>query len=181
MCVGNRTRALRGADEVAAALGVGTIYVRGRTAFGYFAALTVLLGGVLSLLFSLAYPGSRAVALIALVVAGLGAVAIAAATALRRDWAPHVALGVLVLGSAAVAYLVLTAPVASPGWALDPRTHVPVATAFPGYARVLSPPFNIAGALSPGFGAISSAYLYMPKRKVLAAGRVRAPSLAHAS
>nr|MDQ6918783.1 hypothetical protein [Candidatus Dormibacteraeota bacterium] len=155
---------LIGAYYVAAYLGMGTVYLLGRTAFGYFAAVTVLLGGLLSLLFSIAYPGSRTVAVTALVVAGLGAIAIAAATSLRREWAPHIALGVLALGSAAVAYLVLTAPLASPGWALDPRTHVPVATAFPGYARVLSPPFNIAGALSLVFGAIFSAYIYMPKR-----------------
>jgi len=133
---------------------------------------------VLSLLFSLAYPGSRSVALVAFAVALLGAVAIAAATAVRREWAPQIALGVLVAGSLAVAYLVLTAPVAAPGWALDARTHVPVAAAFPGYARVLSPPFNIAGALSLVFGAVFSAYVYMPKRKLLTAAAVRQPVLA---
>jgi hypothetical protein len=169
---------LIGAYYVAAYLGMGTIYLLAKTAFGYFAAVTVLLGGALSLLFSLAYPGSRAVALTALVVALVGAAAIAAATALRREWAPQIALAVLVVGSLAAAYLVFSAPVAPPGWALDARTHVPVATAFPGYARVLSPPFNIAGALSLVFGAVFSAYVYMPKRKLLAAGAVRVPVLA---
>jgi hypothetical protein len=169
---------LIGAYYVAAWLGMGTIYLLAKTAFGYFAGVTVLLGGVLSLLFSLAYPGSRSVALLAFGVAFFGAVAIVAATALRREWAPHIALGVLVAGSLAAAYLVLVAPLTAPGWALDPRTHVPVALAFPGYARVLSPPFNIAGALSLVFGAAFSAYVYMPKRKVLAAGAARAPVLA---
>jgi len=169
---------LTGAYYVAAYLGMGTIYLLAKTAFGYFAAVTVLLGGVLSLLFSSVYPGSRTVALAALVVAVVGGAAIAAATALRREWAPHIALGILVAGSLAVAYLVLTAALAAPGWALDPRTHVPVATGFPGYARVLSPPFNIAGALSLVFGALFSAYVYMPKRKLLSAGAVRTPVLA---
>jgi hypothetical protein len=173
-----RTWYLIGAYYVAAYLGMGTIYLLAKTAFGYFAAVTVLLGGVLSLLFSLAYPGSRTVAMVAFTVALLGAAAIVAATALRREWTPHIALGVLVAGSLAVAYLVLTAPIAPPGWALDPRTHVPVATAFPGYARILSPPFNIAGALSLVFGAVFSAYVYMPKRKVMSATAVRIPVLA---
>ncbi len=169
---------LVGAYYVAAYLGMGTIYLLSKTAFGYFAAFTVLLGGVLSLLFSLAYPGSRTVAMVAFAIAVAGAAAIVAATALRREWAAHIAFGVLIAGSLAVAYLVLVAPLAAPGWALDPRTQVPVANAFPGYARVLSPPFNIAGALSLVFGAAFSAYVYMPKRKLLAAGAVRVPVLA---
>src|SRR6185312_15269396 len=43
----------------------------------------------------------------------------------------------------------------------------PVGTAFPGYVRVLTGPFNIAGALCLVFGAIYSAYIYMPKRRVV--------------
>ncbi|TMD07854.1 MAG: hypothetical protein E6J02_06230 [Chloroflexi bacterium] len=39
----------------------------------------------------------------------------------------------------------------------------------PGYIRVLTGPFNVAGALSLVFGAIYSAYVYMPKKKVLPA------------
>jgi len=60
---------------------------------------------------------------------------------------------VLVAGSLAAAYLVLTAPLVAPGWAVAADTHVPVGTAFPGYARVLTGPFNIAGALCLVFGA----------------------------
>jgi hypothetical protein len=73
--------------------------------------------------------------------------------------------------------MTLTASLAAPGWALDPATHVPVGTAFPGYLRVLTGPFNIAGALCLVFGAIYSAYIYMPKRKVLRA-KVRTPVVA---
>src|ERR1700674_3656291 len=71
-----RTWYLIGAYSVAAYLGMGTICLLAKTAFGYFAAVTVLLGGVLSLLFSLAYPGSRTVAMVAFTVALLGAAAI---------------------------------------------------------------------------------------------------------
>jgi hypothetical protein len=83
----------------------------------------------------------------------------------------------LLIGSFAGAYLILTAGLAAPGWAVDPNTHVPVGSAFPGYVRVLTPAFNVAGALCLVFGAIFSAYVYMPKRKVLR-GKVKTPVLA---
>jgi hypothetical protein len=171
-----RTWYLIGAFFVAAYLGAGTIYLLRKSRFGYFAGVTVLIGGVLSLLFSHAnvrgtntplYPGSGTAGLVALLIALVGGIAIIAATAWRRPLAAHVAMAVLVVGSLAVAYLVFTASLPAPGWALDPSTHVPVGSAFPGYVRVLTGPFNIAGALCLVFGAIYSAYVYMPKRKVV--------------
>ena len=177
---------LIGAFFVAAYLGAGTIYLLSKTRFGYFAGATVLIGGLLSLLFSHAnakgsdvplYPGSATAGTIAFVIAAIGGVAIIAATAVRPRLAAHIAMGVLVVGSIAVAYMTMTASLAAPGWALDPATHVPVGTAFPGYVRVLTGPFNIAGALCLVFGAIYSAYVYMPKRKVLRA-KVKTPVVA---
>jgi hypothetical protein len=177
---------LIGAFFVAAYLGAGTIYLLSKTRFGYFAGATVLIGGLLSLLFSHAnvkgsevplYPGSAAAGTIAFGIAAIGGVAIIAATAVRPRLAAHIAMAVLVVGSVAVAYMTMTASLAAPGWALDPATHVPVGTAFPGYLRVLTGPFNIAGALCLVFGAIYSAYVYMPKRKVLHA-KVKTPVLA---
>jgi hypothetical protein len=177
---------LIGAFFVAAYLGAGTIYLLSKSRFGYFAGATVLIGGLLSLLFSHAnvkggdvplYPGSATAGTIAFVIALLGGIAIIAATTVRPRLAAHIAMGVLVIGSIAVAYMTLTASVAAPGWALDPGTHVPVGSAFPGYVRVLTGPFNIAGALCLVFGAIYSAYVYMPKRKVLRA-KVKTPVVA---
>ena len=177
---------LIGAFFVAAYLGAGTVYLLAKTRFGYFAGTTVLIGGLLSLLFSHAnakgtsvplYPGSETAGAVAFAIAAAGGIAIIAATAWRRRLAPHIAMGVLVVGSLVVAYMTLSAPLPAPGWAVDPSTHVPVGTAFPGYLRVLTGPFNIAGALCLVFGAIYSAYVYMPKRKVLRA-RVRTPVLA---
>lgn len=162
---------LIGAFFVAAYLGMGTIYLLAKSRFGYFAGATVLLGGLLSLLFSRTnlYPGSEVAGTVTFVVALVGGVAIVVATATRRELAAHIAMAVLLIGSTAVAYLVLSAPLKAPGFALDPNTHVPVGTAFPGYVRVLTGPFNIAGALSLVFGALYSAYVYMPKRRVLPA------------
>ncbi len=177
---------LIGAFFVAAYLGAGTIYLLSKTRFGYFAGVTVLIGGLLSLLFSHLsvkgstaplYPGSSTAGTVAFAIALAGGVAIIAATALKRGLAAHIAMAVLVIGSLAVAYMTLSAPLPPPGFALDPTTHVPVGTAFPGYLRVLTGPFNIAGALCLVFGAVYSAYVYMPKRKVLRA-KVGTPVLA---
>jgi hypothetical protein len=177
---------LIGAFFVAAYLGAGSIYLLSKTRFGYFAGVTVLIGGALSFLFSHAnargtqtplYPGSGTAGTVAFAIALVGGIAIIAATATRRRLAAHIAMGVLVVGSVAAAYLVLTAALPAPGWAVDANTHVPVGSAFPGYVRVLTGPFNIAGALCLVFGAIFSAYVYMPKRKVLRA-KVATPVLA---
>jgi hypothetical protein len=177
---------LIGAFFVAAYLGAGTIYLLSKTRFGYFTGVTFLIGGLLSLLFSHLtakdsaaplYPGSTTAATVAFIIASAGGVAIIAATTVRPRIAAHIAMGVLVIGSVAVAYMTLTASLPAPGWAVDSNTHVPVGTAFPGYLRVLSPPFNIAGALCLVFGAIYSAYVYMPKRKVMRA-KVKTPVLA---
>jgi hypothetical protein len=172
-----KTWYLIGALSVAAYLGAGTIYLLSKTRFGYFVGVTLLIGGALSLAATAKYPGSATAGTVAFAVALLGAIAVIVATAVRRRLAAHVAMGVLLIGSIAGAYLILTAALPAPGWAVDPNTHVPVGSAFPGYVRVLSPAFNVAGALCLVFGAIFSAYVYMPKRKVLRA-KVKTPVLA---
>ena len=166
-----RTWYLVGAFYVAAYLGLGTIYLLAKTRFGYFAGATVLLGGLLSLLFSHSsrYPDAGTAGTVTFAIALIGGVAIIVATATRRELAAHIALAVLLVGSVSVAYLVMNAPLAAPGYAVDPSTHVPVGSAFPGYVRVLTGPFNIAGALCLVFGALYSAYVYMPKKRVLPA------------
>ena len=168
---------LIGALFVAAYLGAGTVYLLSKTRFGYFVGVTFLIGGALSLAATAKYPGSATAGAVIFIVALLGAIAVIAATAVRRRLAAHVAMGVLLIGSVAGAYLILTASLAAPGWAVDPNTHVPVGSAFPGYIRVLTPAFNVAGALCLVFGAIFSAYVYMPKRKILRA-KVKTPVLA---
>ena len=160
---------LTGAFFVAAYLGAGTIYLLSKTGFMYFAGVTVALGGVTSLLFSFLYPGSLMAGLVALFIGLAGGAAVIVAAAVRREVAAHIAMGVLVVASVVVAYLALTVPLASPGWALDAATRLPVGSAYPGFLRVLPAPFNIAGALCLVFGAVYSAYVYMPKRRALRA------------
>ena len=170
---------LFGALLVAAYLGAGTVQLLARTRFGYFAAVAVLLGGLLALAVSARYPGSRATALVVLGTSLLAAAALVALTAVRRDLTGPALMAFLIAASLAVAVVVLTAPLAAPGYATDPQTHVPVGSAFPGYVRVLSGPFNVAGALCLVFGALFSAYVYMPKRKLLR-GRRLPPVVAQA-
>jgi hypothetical protein len=172
-----RTWYLIGAFFVASYLGAGTIYLLGKTRFGYFAGVTVIIGGVLSFAFTPLYPNSQGAGITAFIIALVGGVGVIAATAWRRGLSAHIAMGVLIVGSVGVAFLTLSAPLAAPGWAVDAQTHVPVGSAFPGYVRVLTGPFNIAGALCLVFGAIYSAYVYMPKKKVMHA-KVSTPVLA---
>jgi hypothetical protein len=49
----------------------------------------------------------------------------------------------------------------------------------PGYLRIITGPFNIFGALCLIFGAVYSAYVYMPKRRLLGR-RALPPVLAQA-
>jgi len=173
---------LIGALFVAAYLGMGTIYLLAKTRFGYFAAFTIFLGGLFAILSQLRLQSEgrpadpRDVAAV-IGFATLTAVGVGLATRLRREYAAHVAMGALVLASLAMTYIVLSAPLAAPGYALDPATHVPVGSAVPGYIRITSGPFNIAGAFCLVFGALFSAYVYMPKRKVMHR-KVRVPVIA---
>lgn len=158
---------LIGAFFVAAYLGAGTVYLLAKTRFGYFAAASIALGGLFSLAATTKYPGSSTGGTIALAVALVAAVALAATTAFRRDLQGHVAMAFLVASSVVVATLVITAHLS--GSYVDPKTQVPVASAFPGYLRVSSVPFNAGGGLALVFGAIYSAYVYMPKQRVVPA------------
>jgi hypothetical protein len=164
-----RTWYLIGALFVAAYLGAGTIYLLAKTNFGYFAGATVVIGGAFAPLISRRYPGSESAASVVFAIALVGGVAIVVATATRKGLAAHIAVALLVAGSVVATYLVFSAHLAAPGFALDPVTHAPVGSALPGYVRVLTGPFNIAGALCLVFGGVYSAYLYMPKRRVLRA------------
>ena len=158
---------LVGAFFVAAYLGAGTIYLLSKTRFGYFAAASILLGGLFSFAATTKYPGSNVAGAITLAAAAAAALALALTTWRRREAQGHVAMAFLVAGSLVVAVLVLTAPVNGPY--LDPTTHVPTASGFPGYLRVASVPFNAGGGLALVFGALYSAYIYMPKKRVMGA------------
>jgi len=165
---------LFGAILVAAYLGMGTFYLLSRTGFGYFAGFSIALGGLFAYLSQLALirqgrPTAWSNVALVIVIAILAGAAVIVATAWRRSIAAHAAMALLAIASAVVALLTISATLPEPGYALDPQTRVPVGTAVPGYLRILTGPFN-AGGLCLIFGALFSAYVYMPKLKVLRGG-----------
>jgi hypothetical protein len=174
-----RTWYLIGAFGVASYLGLGTVYLLNRTRFGYFVAASFALAALFSFLTAVKYtregaPPSEA-AVVAVVAASLAsAVIVAVVTATARRWIGHATAIILVAASAAVTWVTLTAPVASPGWAVD-EIGIPVGSAMPADLRILTPPFNIVGAFALVFGAVYSAYIFMPKARVLRVGSRRIP------
>jgi hypothetical protein len=163
---------LIGAFGVAAYLGLGTVFLLRNTRFGYFVAFSVFAGGLFSILSGLArakegIPASGGTVVAVVVFASVAALALAAATRLRRQLVAPLATAILLLASAVAAVMTLTVPVAAPGYFLDPATGVPTGQAFPPDLRVMTPPFNIAGAFALVFGAVYSAYIFMPKRRLM--------------
>lgn len=148
-------------------LGAGTFYLLNRTRFGHLVAVSVILGGVLSVAVSSKYAGSTTAAYVTLAASIVMAAAITVSVLFRRELQASLGMTFLAAGTVLIAILVASAEVS--GTFVDPATHAPVASAMPGYLRVSSFPFTVGGGLSLVFGALYSAYIYMPKKRVLAA------------
>jgi hypothetical protein len=160
---------LTGAVWVAGWLGLGTMYLLARTRFGYGAAFSVLLAGLFTFLTwrRQEYPESGVSPYVYLLVAVVVAAAIGVETyRAERRWAA-LAGGLIVLGSLASVPLVVLAPLASPGYALDAATGIPSGELFPGYVRLLTPFFNITGGFALVLGALYSTYVFIPKRRLI--------------
>lgn len=162
---------LFGAFGVAAYLGMGTIYLLNRTRFGYFVSASFALAGLFSLLTSIKYagegtPASDSTVLLVVGVSLAAAVAVALVTAFGRRWMGHVVVAILVVASIGVAWATLTVDIAAPGYAVD-AIEIPVGSAMPADLRIMTPPFNIVGAFALVFGAVYSAYIFMPKVRVM--------------
>ena len=162
---------LFGAFGVAAYLGMGTIYLLNRTRFGYFVAASFALAGLFSLLTSVKYaregtPASDTSVLLVVGVALAFAVVVALVTAFRRRWMGHLVAAVLVGASVVVAWATLTVEIAAPGYAID-DIGIPIGAAMPADLRIMTPPFNIVGAFALVFGAVYSAYIFMPKVRAM--------------
>jgi hypothetical protein len=163
-----RTWYLTGAVWTAGWLGLGTALLLARTRFGYAVAVSVFLAGLFTLLTQARYdyPNAGFAPIAYFLVAAVLAVAIAAATYLQDDRWPLLAAAGVVAASVLALLLMAVTPLAAP-YELDPATGQPVATLFPGSLRLLTPFLNITGAFSLAFGALFSAYTFMPKRRVL--------------
>lgn len=165
-----RTWYLTGAVWTAGWLGLGTAFLLNRTRFGYAFAFTLFLGGLFTFLTQLKfdYAGAGPAPVLYFIGAGILGLAVGVETYFQNErWPRIAAIGVI---GATLLSLVLMAGVSlpAPGYALDPATGQPIASLFPGSLRLLTPFLNVTGGLSLLFGALFSAYVFMPKRRVLA-------------
>jgi len=165
-----RTWYLTGAVWTAGWLGLGTAFLLGRTRFGYTFALCLVLAGVFTLLTQrkFNYAGAGSAPILYLIGALVLALAVAIETYFQNERWPMLAAGAVIGASALSLVLMLTVSLPAPGYALDPATGVPTGELFPGTIRLLTPFLNITGGLALAFGALFSAYVFMPKRRVLA-------------
>ena len=164
-----RTWYLAGAVWTAGWLGLGTAFLLGRTRFGYAFAFCLFLAGLFTFLTQqhYNYAGAGSSPILYFIAAGILAIAVAVATYFGDDRWPRIAALAVVGASILSIGLMLTTTLAAPGWMLDPATNAPVADLFPGTLRLLTPFLNITGGLALAFGAVFSAYVFMPKRRIL--------------
>lgn len=159
---------LVGAVYVAAWLGLGTMYLLGRTRFGYGAAFSVLLAGLFTVLTQVRaqYADTGVIPWVAFGIAIVGAILITVETYRGTGRWAWIA-GALVIGGSAIAVpVVLATPIAAPGYALD-ASGIPVGTLMPGSVRLLTPLFNVTGGFALAFGALYSTYVFMPKKRLI--------------
>lgn len=159
--------------------GLGTAMLLARTRFGYAYAVLVALSGVFTVLSQSKnhYPDVGPLVFLYLIGALILALAIGAETYFQNErWPAIAALGVTVVSILGLV-LAFTAPLHQP-FSLDPSTGQPVGdlyaadgsvagTNWPGTVRLLTPLLNISGGLTLALGALFSAYVFMPKRRVL--------------
>jgi hypothetical protein len=164
-----RTWYLTGAVWTAGWLGLGTAFLLGRTRFGYSFALCLFLAGLFTFLVrnKPEYDGAGTLPLLYFISAGVLALAVAVETYFANDRWPQLAAVAVVGATLLSVVLMATTTLEAPGYAVDPATNMPVASLFPGRLRLLTPFLNITGAFALVLGAVFSAYVFMPKRRVL--------------
>jgi hypothetical protein len=160
---------LIGATWVAGWLGLGTVLLLSRTRFGYALAASLFLAGLFTALSEAKYHYSNSGIAPGLYfgIAVLLAIAVVVDTIRGGDVWPRLVAGAIVAGTVASAVLMTFATLPAPGWIVDPVTQIPTGDLIPGYLRLLTPLFNVTGAFALSLGAIFSAYIFMPKRRLI--------------
>jgi len=160
---------LTGAVWVAGWLGLGTMYLLAKTRFGYGAAISVVLAGLFTFLSwrKNDYPASGVSPYLYLLIAVVAAAAIAVETYRTKGRWAHLAGGLIVVGTLTSIPMVALSQLAAPGYALDASTGIPSGELFPGYVRLLTPFFNITGGFALVLGALYSAYVFIPKKRLV--------------
>jgi len=166
-----RTWYLTGAVWTAGWLGLGNAFLLGRTRFGYGFALCLFLAGLFTFLtprrLPTEYAGVGITPLVYFIIAGALAFSIATATYFQ-DWRWPRLAALAVMGATALSIVIMAgATLPPPGYSLDPATGVPTGAILPGQLRLLTPFMNVTGAFALILGALFSAWVFMPKRRVL--------------
>jgi hypothetical protein len=163
---------LTGAVWTAGWLGLGTAFLLGRTRFGLGFALCLFLAGLFTFLTARRdpqiYADATTVAMLYFLVAGVLALAVAVETYFQNWRWPWMALAAVGGATLLSVVLMIAADLPAPGYAIDPATGAPTAEILPPQLRLLTPFLNVTGAFSLILGALFSAYVFMPKRRVLA-------------
>lgn len=160
---------LTGAVCTAGWLGLGTAFLLGRTRFGFGFAICLFFAGLFTFLASKRpeYAGAGLVPMLYFLSAGVLALAVATETYFQNTRWPRIAaigvVGATLVGLIAMPLVALPAP----GYAVAEGTGAPVAALFPPALRLLTPFMNITGAFSLILGALFSAYVFMPKKRIL--------------
>ena len=158
-----RTWYLTGAVFTAAWLGLGTAYLLGKTRFGYAYAALVLLGGLIAFTARNTYDAGTLGVLI-IIAALVVAIAIAVETYFQNERWPQIAALSVVVASVVGAYFSFSNALGGP---LPQTGAVPTGAAMAGPVRDISLVLNVPGGIALVLGALFSAYIFMPKKRVL--------------
>jgi hypothetical protein len=160
---------LIGAIWVAGWLGLGTVLLLSKTRFGYAFAGSLFLAGLFTALTQAKYhyADSGIAPILYFGIAAVLAVAIIVDTFRGGSTWPRLAAVAVVAGTVVSALMMAVVTLPAPGWIVDPVTHIPTGDLFPGYLRLLTPFFNITGAFALVLGGIFSAYVFMPKGRLI--------------
>jgi len=164
-----RTWYLTGAVWTAGWLGLGTAFLLGRTRFGYAFALCLFLAGLFMFLAARRLPPDEVgdLPLLYFITSVVLAFAVAVETYFQNERWPYMAAAAVVGATLISVAVMLGTSLPSPGFATDPATGFPTAAIIPAALRLLTPFLNITGGLALILGAVFSAYVFMPKTRVL--------------
>ena len=163
-----RTWYVCGAIASAAWLGLGELYLMRTAGFGELVALGVFAGAIPAIVkggqLLGAHDDAVAQAAVSIGIAGIAAAGLLALVSWERpQWLGHTGLALVAGGTLYAAARVIGAPV-DVTRILDPATRVPQGAGFPETVRLMTPLFNIGGALALAFGAAYSAWTFWRRR-----------------
>ena len=149
-------------------LGLGTAFLLAKTRFGYAYAALLAMAGLITVATQSKnhYPDVVALAFGYIAIALILAIAVGVETYFQNERWPRIAAIGVIGATVAGVFLVATARLPEGPIALDAH-GVPVLDGLPGTLRLLTPFMNVTGGLGLVLGALFSAYVFMPKRRVL--------------